>query len=175
MALPGPMTIRPLSRSIRTARILAQIQRRVYPKKMQESPRTIYSILASTDLSRGMFLGHKLIGYVLFERSDLNNTVYLYDIALLPKFQHQGLGTKLAQESLAFAWRRRLKVRMHVRSTSYPLFANRSKMRVAGYRLASKKLVSDFYFGEFGIHEDAHELVLHPLVHEPLLTARTAG
>jgi GNAT superfamily N-acetyltransferase len=173
--LPATVTIRPLNRSMETARTLAQIQRQVYPKKMRENPRTIYSILASTGLSRGIFMGRELIGYALFQRDNLDNTVYLYDIAVLPRFQHKGLGTRLAQESLASAWQRGLNVRMHVRSTSYPLFVNRNKIRAGGYRLAGKKFVPDFYFGEFGIHEDAHELILRPLAHEPLVAARTAG
>lgn len=142
---------------------------------MQESARAIYSILMSTDLSRGLFMGEELIGYALFEKADILKTVYLYDIAVLPKFQHKGLGTTLAREALAASRRRGLKVRMHVRSTSYPLFANSDKMRSAGYRVARKTFVPDFYFGEFGVHEDAHELVLYPLVHSAITTAKTAG
>lgn len=157
------------------AKLLARAQREVYPRKMQESARVIYSILMSTDLSRGLFMGEELIGYALFERADMPKTVYLYDIAVLPKFQHQGLGTKLAQDALAAAHRRGLKIRMHVRSTSYPLFTNRNKMRSVGYKVARKKFVPDFYFGEFGVHEDAHELVLYPLTHGAMATARTAG
>ena len=171
-ALPAAaVEVRPLVRDMSTARLLAQMQRRIYPKAMQEDARAILSVLASTDLSRGLFMGGDLVGYALFQR-DGAGTIYLYDIAILPHLQRRGLGTKLAQEALAAAWRRRLKVRMHVRATSYPLFVNRDKLRAAAYRLVRNKFVRDFYFKEFGIHEDAHELVMKPLVRRPLIAAR---
>jgi len=148
---------------MRTARLLAKMQQRIYPKKMQEDARTILSILESTDLSRGLFMGKRLFGYALFQRFSEEGVVYLYDFAILPQLQHKGLGTKLAQDVLATVREKRLKIKMHVRKTSYPLFANRDKLRAAGYRLVSDKFVRDFYFGEFGIHEDAHELIMKPL------------
>ena len=170
---PDAPAIKRLTRSMRTARILARIQRQVYTKRMQESARTVLSILASTDLSRGMFMGHELIGYALIQKASQERTVYLYDLAILPQFQGRGLGTKLVQEALASAWQRQLKVRMHVRSTSRRLFVNRDKLRAAGYRLVRDRFVRDFYFAEFGVHEDAHELVLQPLSQLPLIDSRT--
>jgi GNAT superfamily N-acetyltransferase len=149
------------------------MQRRIYPKEMQENASTILSILGSTNLSRGLFERGGLIGYALFQRTRRARTIYLYDIAILPRLQHMGLGTKLVQEVLTATWERRLRVKMHVRATSYPLFVNRNKLRAAGYRLVSNKFVHDFYFKEFGIHEDAHELIMEPLANGPGAGART--
>jgi len=163
-----------LSKDMRTARLLAHMQRRIYPKEMWEDARTILSVLESTDMSRGLFLREQLLGYAIFQGCDEERTIYLYDFAVLPHLQHKGLGTKLARDVLAAAWRKTLKIKMHVRETSYPLFANRDKLRTVGYRLVSDKFVRDFYFGEFGIHEDAHELVMEPVTHRPL-TSVPAG
>lgn len=174
LALPAAaVSVKPLTAIRRTAGLLAQMQRRIYPREMQEGAPTILSVLASTDLSRGLFLGKELVGYTLFQRTREKGTVYLYDIAIVPHLQRRGLGTKLAQEALAAAWHRRLTIKMHVRATSYPLFAERGKLRAAGYRLVNDKLVRDFYFREFGIHEDAHELTMEPLARGPAATAQT--
>lgn len=171
--LAAALRVKPLTPSGRTAGLLAQMQRRIYPREMQEDARTILPVLASTDLSRGLFIGKELVGYALFQRARESGTVYLYDIAIVPHLQRRGLGTKLAQEALAAAWHRRLTIKMHVRATSYPLFANRGKLRAAGYRLVNDKFVRDFYFGEFGIHEDARELIMKPLARGPVATAHT--
>ncbi len=174
MALPAAaLSVKPLTPTRRTAGLLAQTQRLIYPKEMQEDAPTILSVLASTDLSRGLFLGKELVGYALFERAREKGTVYLYDIAIVPHLQRRGLGTKLAHEVLAAAGRRRLTIKMHVRATSYPLFANRGRLRAAGYRLVNDTFVRDFYFGEFGIHEDAHELVMEPLARGAVASAHT--
>jgi GNAT superfamily N-acetyltransferase len=169
MELPvSALTVKLLPRNLSTARLIARMQVRIYPKEMQEDAREILPILASTDLSRGLFSGKNLLGYALFERGDeKEGTVYLYDFAILPQFQSKGLGSKLLREVLALPWRRKLKVRMHVRKTSYPLLTNEEKLRAAGYRLIRVTLLHDWYFKEFGIHEDAHELVLQPLPHKP--------
>ncbi len=165
------LRIKPLAKSIRTATILARMQRRIYPKEMQEDVQTLLAILESTDMSCGLFIGKKLVGYALFQGVEKAGMIYLYDIAILPRFQHRGLGAELTQGVLAAAWQKKLRIKMHVRAMSYPLFVNRERLRAAGYRLVSNKLLRDWYFGEFGIHEDAHELVMEPLERGPSTAA----
>jgi ribosomal protein S18 acetylase RimI-like enzyme len=164
--------MRPLLESIRIEvlpanprhiRELIEVQRRVYPTEMREREAEIRRILESSDMSLGIYKKGRLIGYALVRATQKIDTVYIYDIAILPEFQRQGLGTSLAREILTQARSRGLKVSLHVRSTSYPLFGNRDKMREMGYLVAKDELKPDWYFGEYGVHEDARELLLEPL------------
>ncbi len=155
--------IKPLAQHPVVAETIAKLHRKIYPKEMQESEETIQSILASTDLSRGVYRGKDLVGYALFQSLQQKDTVYLYDIAIVPELQRKGLGTRLVQEIFRVARSRKLKIMLHVRYTAHALFRNPSKIREFGYEIVKDQFRPDWYFEEFGIHEDAHELALEPM------------
>ncbi len=155
--------IGPLKRSVaKIAKEIARMQGRIYPKEMQESEETIQAVLDSTDLSRGVYKGKDLIGYGLVKGTEDKSTVYLYDIAILPEFQQKGYGTRLIQEILRSTRARNLRVAMHARSSGYRLLGKRDMMRRLGYEVVKDEFLPDWYFNEFGIHEDARELLLQP-------------
>jgi GNAT superfamily N-acetyltransferase len=145
------------------ARELVEAQGKIYPKEMRESERDILRILESSDLSCGAYKNSHLIGYVLVKGAPQGGAVYIYDIAVLPEYQRKGLGTALAKQILKQAGAKGLNVSLHTRATSYPLFGNRAKMREMGYEIVQDELRPDWYFKEFGVHEDAHELLMEPL------------
>jgi ribosomal protein S18 acetylase RimI-like enzyme len=153
--------IKPLTEA--EAAEVAKLQVLIYPREMQEDEQTVRSVLRSTDLSRGVYAGPKLIGYALVRAGDQHDFIYLYDIAILPQFQRKGLGKKVAQEVFRLARRRNLKITMHVRSTAYRLFGDPKKVRELGYAIVKDEYRPNWYFTEFGINEDAHELLLEPV------------
>lgn len=131
--------------------------------EMRESEAEIQQILVSGDLSRGLYKEDRLVGYLLVRWTQGADTAYIYDIAILPEYQRRGLGTALAREALSQARSRGLKVSLHARSTGYPLFGNRGRMREMGYLVTMDELKPDWYFAEYGVHEDARELLLEPV------------
>jgi ribosomal protein S18 acetylase RimI-like enzyme len=155
--------VRHLPATTETAEAIARMQKEIYPEAMQEDSQAVLSVLRSTDLSRGVYVNGALVGYGLVQKTSKKGVVYLYDIAVLPSYQRRGLGSKLAREILGSAGSRGLKIVMHVRPAGYALFGNRERVREMGYDVAEDKLLPDWYYREFGIHEDAHRLVLAPL------------
>lgn len=166
--------IKRLSANSNTVKTIARMQEQIYPCGMQDDLKTIREILESSDLSRGMYRAGKLIGYALVQRAEKEGTVYLFDFAVLPQFQRRGLGTRLAAAILRETNRRKLRIAMHVRSSSYPLFGNRQRMRRMGYDVAKDRFLADWYFGEYGVHEDAHELLMEPTNNLSLAGGRKA-
>jgi GNAT superfamily N-acetyltransferase len=130
---------------------------------MQEDEVTVREVIHSTDLSQGIEKDGRLIAYGIVQATERQDTIYLYDVAVLPEFQRRGLATKLARVIFSQAREKGLKIRLHCRRTGYRLFGDSEKMREMGYAIVRDELRPDWYLKEFGIQEDAHELFLEPM------------
>ncbi len=135
----------------------------MYPKAMAEPEVTFVKIMDDSRFCFGSFVLKELAAWVLCAQEDPTSPcqVYWYDLAVLPAFQRKGLAKQLmihTYRELRWAgqW-----VRMHTRTTSYP--RNELGLRRCGYKIVRDIYIPHHYLEEYGVGEDAHELLLAPV------------
>ena len=128
-----------------------------YPEAMQENEEFFKPAL-SGDFSWGLFLGEKLVGWVLFT-VETKETLYCEDFVILPEFQGLGLGKKLWREAVREVRWLNLAIHVHCRKQSYPLIR-----ATEGYKVAMDLFHRDWYLEEYNDPslkgEDCRELLL---------------
>ncbi|OIP95149.1 hypothetical protein AUK40_06280 [Candidatus Wirthbacteria bacterium CG2_30_54_11] len=140
---------------------IEEMDKQIYPSEFQETRETIETILREGEFNFGVYAGGVLAGYILCEQ-DLGRKVYLYDIAILPAWQHQGLSKLLLQAYFAAVLNKDHIVRVVCRDTSYPIFSDEKRMNSYGYTIAEDVFEPDGYFARCSIHEDSHAMILVP-------------
>jgi ribosomal protein S18 acetylase RimI-like enzyme len=144
------------------APLVAQLEREIYPLAMADTVEDIVDTIMSTDLSRGILSRRRIIGYLLAHDRGFSGEAYIADIGIAKRWQGQGLCSLLLASFFGETKRRGLDVTLHCRSTSYPIFSNARRTANYGYSIADDVLLADWYFGEYGVHEDAHFMRLKP-------------
>lgn len=130
----------------------------MYPPEMREEASSFQSILASTPFNYGWFEADTLIGWALCSAEVPCSPcqVYWYDLAVLEQFQGKGVAKALMAHAYAdLRWHGQW-IRMHTRKATYPRHA------LEGYRIVRDIFIPHHYLSEYGIDEDAHELLLAP-------------
>jgi predicted N-acetyltransferase YhbS len=135
----------------------------MYPKAMWEDASEFATILASTDFSFGAFADGALVGWILCSSEDPESAIqiYWYDLAVLESHHGQGIGKSLMQHAYReLRWKGQW-IRMHTRRATYP--RSEEGLRRSGYRIVRDVFLPHHYLEEYGIDEDAHELLLSPI------------
>lgn len=134
----------------------------MYPVEMQERAESFRAILESTAFNYGWFENETLIGWALCSAEEPCSPcqVYWYDLAVLEQFQGRGIAKALMATSYAdLRWHGQW-IRMHTRKATYP--RTEAGLRNCGYRIVRDIYIPHHYLSEYGIDEDAHELLLAP-------------
>jgi ribosomal protein S18 acetylase RimI-like enzyme len=143
-----------------------------YPEAMREHHADQWAVrLDSTPYSVGLFAyplsNHSLLmGWAIFEKES-DDAVYLYDLTVLPEFQHRGHGRCIACAALAQTARDHKKVQYHCRANSYAILSDKTLLRQCGYEIQSEVFIENHYLKEYQDEslsgEHAHEILLNPL------------
>jgi GNAT superfamily N-acetyltransferase len=139
------------------------LQRDIYPPEMWEDAEILVDNIMEYRFNIGVFVNRNLAGFIMAENNEDATEIYLTDIAVHPRYQRQKLGSLLIQELFKKAISLKARVSMHCRISSYAIFSSTERMQKLGYRIVLDEFQPDWYFQEFGIHEDAHYLVVEPL------------
>lgn len=136
----------------------------MYPEEMREDAESFRAILNSTLFSFGYFAKGlpNPLGWVLCSAEEPKSAVqvYWYDVAVLPEYQGKGIAKALMKHAYAeLRWHDQW-IRMHTRRATYP--RSEEGLRRMGYRIVRDIYLPHHYLQEYGIDEDAHELLLAP-------------
>lgn len=135
----------------------------MYPAQMREEAASFTAILESTHFNFGYFDGATLLGWVLCSAEEPASAtqVYWYDLAILEEYQGHGYAKALMEHAYReLRWRGQW-IRMHTRRATYP--RNEDGLRRCGYRIVRDTFLPHHYLDEYGIDEDAHEVLLAPV------------
>lgn len=134
----------------------------MYPLEMREEASSFEAILESTPFNYGFFQEDELVGWALCSAEEPVSAmqVYWYDLAVLTKAQGKGVARRLMAHAYAdLRWHGQW-IRMHTRKATYP--RTEAGLRASGYRIVRDTFLPHHYLDEYGIDEDAHELLLAP-------------
>jgi len=135
----------------------------MYPEEMREDEDSFRTILGSTPFCYGAFDKTDLLGWVLCTVEEPHSAVqvYWYDLAVLAEYQLKGIAKALMVHAYRdLRWHGQW-IRMHTRKATYP--RNEEGLRHCGYRIMRDIYLPHHYLAEYGIDEDAHELLLAPV------------
>ena len=174
MRIPNSMEIVMLRLAMRQD--IIAIQKEAYPPKMVETK--VLESHINSPFSFGAMKMKTLQGYLLGRLGEDEEIIeligckpgtehqhaYLYDIAVRPSAQGNGVASALLTEFFDKTRHYGLSVALHCRYTSYPIFSNSERMARYGYFIKKDKFLPRFYREHFDVDEDAHHLVLAPIV-----------
>ena len=119
------------------------------------------TIIDSTPYSLGYFIDDSAVAWRIFKR-EMVDTIYVSELLVLPEHRGKGIAKSLIKKSLEKPLQNKERIHSFLREEAYKAVADENLIQEAGYRIVVNQFIEDHYFGRFGLHEHAYELLIEP-------------
>jgi len=136
---------------------ILDIEKELYVGGLREDRQSVVTAMQSTEINWGAFDQDTLVGFVLGLQEDVGE-ICLYDISVITKYQHQGIGKALYKLFLADCQKMSLSVNIYCRKTSVKLITNPTILAKYNYKIIKNLFEPDGYYELYGVHEDGYDV-----------------